>query len=265
MANLFFPQLSSGALAQYPIRKTQVARSVKNILPDGRMILLPDPGAARLLWELSYSDLAATDIAALQFLYSACSGPLRAFTFIDPTENMLAWSSDFTQQGWQVSSQMKLAGGTEDPEGANTAFTVTNLGQAPQQISQSLAVPAGYQYSVSVYASSNQVSNVTLVLSGSSAQESKTFGVGPNWARLSLAAQLADPGFTLTVSISLDPGQQVQLYGIQLEPQLAPSRYRPTGLRCGVYPDAHWATDEFVVAAQAPNLFSTAFSIETAI
>lgn len=229
------------------------------------MILLPDPGAARLLWELSYSDLAATDIAALQFLYSSCSGPLRAFTFIDPTGNMLGWSSDFTQQAWQISSQLKLSSGTQDPEGGRAAFTVTNLGQAPQQISQTLAVPASYQYSFSVYASSNQASNITLALAGSSAQETKTFGTGPNWARLTLMRQLTDAGFTLTVSISLDPGQQVQLYGIQLEPQLAPSRYRPTGQQGGVYPNAHWATDELVIASQAPNVFSTAFSIETAI
>jgi hypothetical protein len=265
MANLFFPQLSSGALAQYPIRKTQVARSVKNILPDGRMILLPDPGAARLLWELSYSDLAPADIAALQFLYSSCSGPLRAFTFIDPTGNMLAWSSDLTQQTWQISSQIKVSGGAQDPEGGSAAFTLANLGQAPQQISQTLAVPANYQYCFSVYASSSRASNITLAFAGSSAQETKAFGLGRDWARLSFAGKLADPGFTLTVSISLEPGQQVQLYGIQLQPQLAPSRYRPTAQRGGVYPNAHWATEELVIAAQAPNLFSTAFSIETAI
>ena len=229
------------------------------------MILLPDPGAARLLWELSYSDLAAADIAALQFLYSSCSGPLRAFTFIDPTDNMLAWSSDLTQQAWQISSQIKVSNGAQDPEGGNAAFAVANLGQAPQQISQTLAVPANYQYCLSVYASSEQASNITLALAGSSAQETKTFGLGPNWSRLSFAGKLADPGLSLTVSISLEPGQQVQLYGIQLEPQLAPSRYRPTGWQGGVYPNAHWATDEFVIAAQAPNLFSTVVSIETAI
>ncbi len=229
------------------------------------MILLPDPGAARFVWELSYSDLAAADMAALQFLYSACCGPLRAFTFIDPTDNMLAWSSDFAKQTWQISSEIKVSSGAQDPEGNNAAFTVTNLGQAPEQISQILAVPASYRYCFSVYALANRTSNITLALAGASAQASKTFVVGPNWARLSFAEKLADPGFTLTVSISLDPGQQVQLYGIQLEPQLAPSRYRPTGQRGGVYPNAHWATDEFVVAAQATNLFSTAFSIETSI
>lgn len=229
------------------------------------MILLPDPGAARLLWELSYSDLSGTDMAALQFLYSSCSGPLRAFTFIDPTDNMLAWSSDLTQPTWQISSQMKIVGGAQDPEGGSAAFTLTNLGQAPQQISQTLAVPANYRYCFSVYASSSQSSNISLVLAGSSAQQSKAFGIGPNWTRLTLMGQLADPGFTLTVSATLDPGQQVQLYGIQLEPQIAPSRYRPTNQQGGVYSNAHWATDELAIAAQAPNLFSIAFSIETAI
>jgi len=59
------------------------------------------------------------------------------------------------------------------------------------------------------------------------------------------------------------PGQQVTVYGLQLEAQLQPSRYRPTRGMGGVYSNAHWAVDELPVMAQAPNLFSTSFSIET--
>lgn len=265
MANLFFPQLSSGALAQYPMRKTRLARSVKNILPDGRMILFPDPNAARLVWQLSYSDLSAADVNALQFHYGACSGPLRGFTFIDPTDNMLAWGSDLTGAPWQASSQIKLSGGAQDPAGGSAAFTATNFGQAKQQISQTLSVPASYQYCFSIYAASNQPSNITLVRTGSSDEQTDTFAIGTDWRRLSSSGRLADSGFAFTVSISLEPGQQVELYGIQLEAQPAPSRYRPTGQQGGVYTNAHWESDELIIIAEAPNLFSTAFSIETAI
>jgi hypothetical protein len=265
MANLFFPQLTSGALAQYPIRKTRLARTIKNVLPDGSMILLPDPNAARLIWQLSYCDLSSTDITALQAHYAACAGPLRAFTFIDPTENMLVWSSNLTAAPWQVSSQIRLSCGALDPEGGTAAFTATNLGEASQQISQTLAVPANYQYCFSLYAASSQSSTLTLTRSGSVSQESVIFAVGSNWRRLMSSGQLADAGTSLTVSIDLEAGQQIQIYGVQLDAQAMPSRYRPTAQTGGVYPNAHWAADELCIAAEATNLFSTVFSIEAAI
>jgi hypothetical protein len=68
-----------------------------------------------------------------------------------------------------------------------------------------------------------------------------------------------------SVAIRLAPGQQIQLYGPQLEAQLAPSRYRATARNGAVYAQAHWAVDDLVISAEAPNLFSTAFSIETSL
>ncbi len=58
MANLYFPQLSSGALAQYPIQKVRVVPTVKNVMLDGNMLLYTglnsNPAASRMIWELSY-------------------------------------------------------------------------------------------------------------------------------------------------------------------------------------------------------------------
>jgi len=65
MADLFYPQLSSGALAQYPIRRVHLTRPVVNVLPDGTTVAMPDVGASRLLWELSYTDLELEDVNAI--------------------------------------------------------------------------------------------------------------------------------------------------------------------------------------------------------
>ncbi|MBV9269065.1 MAG: hypothetical protein JO061_23040, partial [Acidobacteriaceae bacterium] len=66
MANLFFPQLLSGAVAQYPLRKTHQTRTVTNVLADGSMITFADPTAAKRIWQLTYSELTSADIGSLQ-------------------------------------------------------------------------------------------------------------------------------------------------------------------------------------------------------
>jgi hypothetical protein len=265
MAKLYFPQLASGALAQYPIRKMRLARTIKNLLPDGTMILYPDPNAARLLWDLVYSNLSSVDVEAIQTHFKNCVGPFHAFTFIDPTDNMLVSSSDLRAGAWRTSSLISVTPGARDPDGGSSAFTVTNTGQADQVISQSVDVPANYQYCFSVYVNSDQASAVTLIRSGSSAEERTSVAVTPGWSRVVSSGQLNDAGSIFTVAISLTAGQRVELYGVQVEAQASPSRYRPTAQTAGVFSNAHWGVDELTVVAEAPNLFSTSFSIETAV
>lgn len=265
MANLYFPQLSSGALAQFPIRKTRLARTIKNVLADGSMILLSDPNGGHLVWELVYTELSTSDVGALQALFAACSGPFRAFTFIDPTDNMLVSSSDLQSRAWSASSLIQMTPGSSDPDGGTAAVVLTNTGQANQEVSQSLAVPANYQYCFSLYAMSAEPAELILVRSGNSAQQSTVFPIGPAWSRVVSSGQLNDSGTSFTVAISLSAGQQAGIYGMQLEAQIAPSRYRATTQTSGVYSNAHWAMGQLPVAAEAPNLFSTSVSIETTI
>jgi len=265
MASLFFPQLSSGALAQYPIRKVRLARTIKNVLADGTILALSDPDGSHLLWEMAYSNLSLADTQALQNHFGNCLGPYHAFTFIDPTDNMLSWSSDLQQAVWNRSSLIQISSGIADPNGGTGAFTLTNTGQAAQQISQTLNVPAGYQYCFSLYAMSSQASNLVLVRTGSAQNSDNTSALlGPAWTRITSSGQLTDSAANFSVGIDLAPGQQITVYGLQLEAQIAPSRYRPTGETGGVYANAHWGIDQLTVTADAPAQFSTSFTIETA-
>jgi hypothetical protein len=265
MANLFFPQLTSGASAQYPVGKTRIVRTIKNVLPDGSMIVLADPTSAQLYWQLSYANIALEDTTALQSHFDACFGPARAFTFIDPTDNMLVSSSNLTSAPWIVPSSVNLVPGAADPFGGAAAFTVTNRAEIAQEVTQTLAIPANYQYCFSIYATSASSSTITLTRQGTPPETPTTSDIGPIWTRVVSSGRLVDNALTFTVAVRLLAGQQVSLYGPQLEAQIAPSRYRPTAQSGGVYPAAHWAVDELVITAQAPNLFSTSFSIETSI
>jgi hypothetical protein len=228
------------------------------------MILYPDTQAARLSWNLSYTSLSSFEVEAIQSHFSKCLGRFHAFTFIDPTDNMLLSSSDLSGLAWQTSSLIQITPGMSDPYGGSSAFTVTNTGQASELISQSLNVPASYRYCFSLYVNSDMPSALTLVRSGTSTEHRASVSVRPSWSRIVSSGQLNDSGGLFTVAISLAAGQQVELYGPQLEPQVSPSRYRPTARTAGVYSNAHWAIDELTVVAEAPTLFSSSFSIETA-
>jgi hypothetical protein len=265
MPKLYFPQLASGAVAQYPIRKMKLTRTIKNVLSDGTMIVYPDADAARLVWELSYTNLSTAEVEAIQAHFNNCVGRFHVFTFIDPTDNMLLFSSDLTNLAWQTSSPIHITPGISDPDGGSAAFSVTNTGQASQVISQSLAVPANYRYCFSLYVNSDEPSTITLVRSGISTEQRTSVPVGSRWSRVASSGQLNDSGAMFTVAISLAAGQRVELYGPQLEAQISPSRYRPTNQTAGIYSNAHWAVDELTVIAEAPTLFSTSFSIETAV
>jgi hypothetical protein len=230
------------------------------------MVLLSDPNGGHLVWQLGYTELSPDDVAALQNHFTACIGAYRAFTFIDPTDNMLTSSADLTGAAWQTSSLIEISSGAADPDGGTGAFTLTNSGQASQEISQTLNVPANYQYCFSLYAMAAEPGTLTLIRGqGLSAAESTPVAIGPGWNRVISSGRVNDFGTTFTIALSLAPGQRVELYGLQLETQIAPSRYRPTLQTGGVYANAHWGIDQLTISAVAPNLCSTSFTIETAL
>ena len=68
MSNLFFPQLSTGALAQYPITRTKSMHTVVNDMEDGSRISYFDPDGSTLIWDLSYTGLTQGEVNAMQSL-----------------------------------------------------------------------------------------------------------------------------------------------------------------------------------------------------
>jgi hypothetical protein len=158
MANYYFPQLSSGTVAQYPFRKARVVRTITNALPSGEFIVGPDADGSRMIWQLGYSALSGQEASTLSNFFNTCQGRVRAFTFIDPAENMLTSSSDLSNASWQNSNAIRLTSNCPDPVGGNAAFVATNSGQASQELTQTIDVPANYQYGFSLYARSDQAS-----------------------------------------------------------------------------------------------------------
>ena len=97
---LYYPQLTTGSIAQYPITRRNIRRTVVNALADGTQITMGDSGAAAVNWTLRYSHLTAIELNALQQLFASTYGRWQTFTFLDPTDNLLNWSEDLSQADW---------------------------------------------------------------------------------------------------------------------------------------------------------------------
>ncbi len=265
MANLFFPQLTSGAVAQYPIRKTKTFRTVTNQMMDGNTLQFADGTGSHMLWTLEYAELDSVDIQQLKAHFTGCVGPFRGFTFIDPSDNMLSWSGDLTNSVWTVSPSVSIAANAADPDGGSSAWALTNNSQISTGVKQTLTVPANYQYCFSTYVRSSQGATVTLVRTGLNDQAPQVFTAGNGWTRIVSSGRLNDSGINLSVQISVEPGQEVDIHGPQLEAQVAPSRYRSTSEQGGIYANAHWSMNSFPVIATGPGQFATTISIESTL
>jgi hypothetical protein len=243
MASLFFPQLSTGTLTQYPIKRVKSVHTAGYMAEDGTKILYFDPHGSSLTWQLSYAGLNQSEVTALETLFEACRGQFHAFTFLDPLANLIG-------PQWQPDATIQVSG---------TVYT--NTGNAPAGVSQTLPIPAGYTYSFSAVGnlSADPTANITIIGAGPNSQRQTTIPM--NQALLVYSGALVDTGATFTVKVQLQPGQSIDLSQAQLEAQPVPSPFRPA--LAGVYQKALWGMDELTFVATGPNSFSTKFSIVT--
>jgi hypothetical protein len=257
----YFPQLESGAIAQYPFVKRRSFRTVVNTLPGGYAIKLLDPGATLAAWELNLGSLTNTERVRIEDFFRAMEGKLYSFTLLDPTENLLLWSDELTSPVWTANPQLSVTGGIEDPEGGARAWRLSNSGPANQAITQSLEAPGWYRYSFSVYAKSETIRRLTLFRSSSVHEHTLEFAITPQWTRLSLSG--ASPSNTdgIAFGIRIDAGSSVDVYGPQAEAQPAPSLYRKTTSWNGVYTEARFDNDVLEVVSDGPEQHACAARI----
>ncbi len=250
-----YPQLMSGALSQYPLKKRLQARTVINRLADGSTVKLPDAPGGSTGWQLQYSGLTDAEVSALQTFFTSCEGSLNGFIFVDPAGNLLAWSEDLTNAAWQPDPFLAVAGAVADPMGGTHGFTLTNSGSAAQGLSQTLNAPAGYVYSFSVYAKASAAATITLLVG----TQTKSVSIGPTWTRVTLTAAGDPSASSIVFSVQCVPGQ-ITVFGPQAEAQPAPSGYKKS-TSGGVYPGARFQSDALQCTSTAPNQNSVTVSV----
>jgi len=250
---VYYPQLNSGALAQYPIAKQISYRTVINTLPDGHTISMADLGGAFVAWQLTYSGLSDAEWSAIEQLFTQVQGSYGTFTFVDPVGNLLAWSEDPTQAVWEKDPLITVAGGFSDPLGSTGAAQITNGAQAAQGLGQNIAAASAYQYCFSVYLRGDTPVSLQMVVGSASGQITQMASVGTEWSRITLSGNLGGSDSSVSFGIELPPGARVYAFGFQAEAQPSAGLYRPTTEQGGVYSSSRFATDELRRVATGPN------------
>src|ERR1035438_7928464 len=161
---LVYPQLTTGALSQFPILKRRRRRTVMNTAADGSVIKLADPNGVLNEWQLQYAGLSDGELAALQQFFAAAEGTLNGFTFLDPAGNLFAWSDHLENAVWGFGSFLAKTGGVADPAGGTNAWLLTNSGTGPQSVTQTLAAPGGYLFCLSAWVQAAAATTVTMLI-----------------------------------------------------------------------------------------------------
>ncbi len=253
---LYYPQLPSGSIAQYPIGRNNIRRTVVNSLLDGTQITMSDPGAAAVQWTLSYSHLTIGELSAVQQLFGSTLGRWQTFTFLDPTDNLLNWSEDLSQAAWSPDPLLTVSGGFADPRSGTAAWRLINTAQANQSIVQTLPIPASYQYCFSAYVRGDVASSFT-VTANSLEMPANASTV---WARIMLPFANGS-GESLAIGIDLPPGGSLYLFGPQLEAQPGAGGYKKTRNIAGVYSKSRFDQDVLTSTATGVGQFGTTVKI----
>ena len=258
---LYFPQLYSGATVQYPFVKRRICRTITSATPDGWVQKLGDPGWSSVEWELKFATLTSQERTELQTFFNTVEGRLGEFTFLDPTDNLLVRSGDLADAAWTKGPLVQITAGQADPDGGSEAMRVLNTGAGTQSIQQTVEGPGWFHYCFSFYASSAQPQSVAIFRFTGGAQDATSYPVNSNWKRLVLSGRSQGAGESITFGISLEAGAAVNVYGMQVEAQPAPSAYRKTTSRGGVHANARFDDDLLELTSEGPEQHSSTVRI----
>jgi len=261
---LYFPQLASGALTQFPLRWTDNFRAATNTMPDGSTISLADNGATAVSWHFAFTGLSEGERAALQSFFETTQGARTSFTMLDPADNLVAYSEDFTQSCWAPGPLLQITPGISDPWGGTAATALTNTAQAVQALTQQIDGAGGYRYCFSVYLRSDTAQTVSLTLSCAGSAVRQAVVTSANWQRAVLSG-VPGNGEGVSFGIEVASGACVQLFGAQAEAQPAPGTYKKTGIRNGVYEDCRFDQDELQMIATGTGAYRCSLRVRSAV
>ena len=250
---LIFPQLSTGASVQYPIRRRLSQRSVRSTLGDGTIIALADPAAAYLRWQIEFKDLSDQEVRSLKDFFNATHGSLMPFVFLDPATNLLLWSEDYTRGSW-LTTGITFDRNVTDPMGTTRAVRVRNGGSARAAISQDTQIPGSAQVCFSAYLRADISTTASLTRTAGSQTQSIEAPVTNIWRRFCLSGGLSGVTEPSRFAINVPAGASFELFGPQIDAQVSPSQYVvSTGSAGGIHTDARFDMKELDVIATGPN------------
>jgi hypothetical protein len=254
---LVFPQLSSGAVSQMPLKRQTEYRTLLNQSLDGNEVRVADASFVGRAWQLPLQSLSDQEWQAIQTLFAAAEGQLQTFLFLEPGGNLLEWSEGFTQAAW-VAAGITIAGGITDPTGGAAASELTGAGT----LSQSLNIPVEYRYAASIWARTSQPGASLQLSDGASQQASAAFADDGQWHRYMLGTAWTGSSQTVVFTVTTGGAATLDIYGAQLEAQPQASAYKQTLQQSGVHPAARFGSDTLGDRATSPSQHSGVLQIK---
>lgn len=253
----YFPQLSTGNSAQYPLKKHHAFRTVRAMSEDGRISKYADGGSRCIQWELQFSELTSDEWLRLSSHFASAEGRLNSFPFLDASDNLLMWSEKLNDSVWTVDPLLHTPGGATDPLGGTHGFRIQNTGATWQGFSQRLPAPANFTYCFSVYARSEVDGQLRITSTGNAQQVQQEFTTGTEWRRYAISGSFPGTEDLVSFGLQISGGSQVEVYGLQVEPQAGASRYKRTMAVNGVHPNTRYDQDELRLTSNRPEEYST--------
>ncbi|MEO8100786.1 MAG: hypothetical protein ABI811_24025 [Acidobacteriota bacterium] len=243
------------------MQRRRRVRSVVSELGDGRRIAYSDVGTRQTEWELTLGGLSATEMAAVEELFESTYGRWRTFTFLEPAGNLLAQSEEYGAPEWDNGPLLELTPGIDDPFGGTRAVRVFNAGIVAADVAQTLLVPGQFHYCLSVWARQNNGPEVSLFASTTGSTVTNTCPLTTQWQRFLSPVALGVETESVTFGVTLGEAIGVDLFGMQVDAQLAPGGYQRTSTGGGVHGHARFASDVATVRAQGTDVFDSAIRI----
>ena len=256
----YFPQVSSGSIAQFPLRRLRKWRSIENRLESNESIAMPDPSAGEIEWNFSMKDLSDPEAHSITDLFSLANGQFGAFLFVDPLANLLGWSENLSRPDWQA-GLLNVITGAADPIGSQRASLLVNPSAGTQALQQTVALPGEYVACFSAWVSSDVSSWVTLARG----TKEVTVPVGPVWKRVYITGKGERGATESAFSMLLDAGQSINVWGMQVEAQPYPSEYKQTRSAMGIYDQTYFANDELTMTITGVGLSSCEIALKSRV
>jgi hypothetical protein len=204
-------------------------------------------------WRLRYASLTNSERTSIENVFATSEGQLNTFVFLDPTDNLLMWSEDWTQAVWTADPLLQVSGGIQDPFGGSAAMQLTNTAQTIQQIVQDTSGPSSFLYCYSLYLRSDAPVTVQLVVTAMGQVSLTNVSVGASWLRATKSGSLGVQQDGIGFGVQLPAGARIDTFGAQVEAQPAAGLYKKTIDRGGVYSRTRFYSDALTFAADSAN------------
>lgn len=251
-----YPQLGTGAFAQFPTVKRRRTRTVLNQAADGSSVRMADPAGGSIEWQLEYRGLTDGELGRLQQFYTDMEGALNGFTFLDPMSNLLAKTDELSDTVWTCGPLLNVSGGIADPMGGSNAWHAVNRGAGAQAIVQTLNAPAEYVYSFSVFGCATATTKVTLTAGTQRAERV----LATDWRRMVFTIAGDPAASSIAFGIEIPADGTVDLFGPQVEAQPGASAYKSSAAG-GVYEGARFRDNTFSYTTTDVNRHSATVNI----